>query len=155
MAVRTINSVRNLQWANKEHTMIDMEVDFDELDEEYVPFTAVETGDPEPHTAVLWANAIAGVYGPIAEWIPPEDVTGVHAMERVRSIRDSLLAETDYIEMPTRWSRLTTEQQEEWSTYRNALRDLPATYPNVELKWDADYTDTEWFNIVWPTKPEE
>lgn len=154
MAIRTINSVRNLRWADREHTLLDMEVDFDELDEEYVPFTAVETGDPEPHTAILWANGVAGMYGPIAEWVAPENTVGDIAMERLRRRRNTLLAETDYIEMPTMWARLTVEKQIEWAEYRNALRDLPQNYPNPELRWDLDYTETTWFNVEWPTKPE-
>lgn len=153
MAVRTINSVRNPIWSNYQHTMLDMEVDFDELDEDFVPFTAVESGDPEPHTAILWANAIAGLYGPIADFVPPENSVGAEAMEQVRLIRNSLLAETDYIEMPTKWATLSVEKQAEWAAYRNALRDLPVTYPNVEKRWNADYTECTWYNIVWPTKP--
>lgn len=39
---------------------------------------------------------------------------------------------------------LTDSKKAEWATYRQALRDLPATYPNVTNKSD----------ITWPSKPE-
>lgn len=153
MTIRTINSVRNPIWVDYAQTKIDVEVDFDEIDEEYVPFTA-SPNDCEPHGVLIYNNAIAGVYGPIADFVIPENIVGDEAMYELRLRRDSLLRQTDYIEMPTRWATLTTEQQTEWATYRNALRDLPATYPNAELRWNEDFTDTTWYNITWPTQPE-
>jgi len=39
---------------------------------------------------------------------------------------------------------LTDSKKAEWATYRQALRDLPSTYPNV----------TDKAQITWPTKPE-
>ena len=41
-------------------------------------------------------------------------------------------------------SPLSSSKKAEWATYRQALRDMPSTYPNV--------TDID--AIVWPTKPE-
>lgn len=152
MTIRTINNVRNPKWANFQQTLIDVEVDFDELDEEYVPFTAM-ADDVEPHGVIIYNNAIAGNYGTIAAFDPPENVTGEAAMQDLRVMRNVFLAETDYIEMPTKWATLTTEKQTEWATYRNALRDLPANYPNPELRWNSDYTELTWYNVVWPVKP--
>lgn len=152
MAVRTINSVRNPVWVDYAQTAINVEVDFDELDEEYVPFTATPN-DVEAHGVLIYNNAIAGVYGPIADFVPPDTIVGDEAMYDLRLRRNALLYETDYIEMPTKWATLTAEQQAEWTTYRNALRDLPATYPNAELRWNEDFTETTWYNIVWPSKP--
>jgi hypothetical protein len=34
-----VNSAKNPIWANQEHTAINLDVDFDHLDEEYVPCT--------------------------------------------------------------------------------------------------------------------
>lgn len=39
---------------------------------------------------------------------------------------------------------LSDSKKAEWATYRQALRDLPATYPNVTDKSD----------VTWPSKPE-
>lgn len=62
--------VLNPQWANAEHTAINCDVDFDDLREEYVPFTAVASGDYE-HSHQIFAECVAGNYGPIAEYVEP------------------------------------------------------------------------------------
>ena len=62
--------VKNPQWANAEHTAINCDVDFDDLREEYVPFTAVASGDYE-HSHKIYAECVAGNYGPVAEYVEP------------------------------------------------------------------------------------
>lgn len=58
------------QWANAEHTAINCDVDFDDLSEELVPFTAVASGDYE-HSHQIFAECLAGQYGEIAEYVAP------------------------------------------------------------------------------------
>ncbi len=55
------------QWANKEHTLINMWVQFEELPTE-VPFTA-DAGDIEAHGKELFTRAQAWEFGPIAEFV--------------------------------------------------------------------------------------
>lgn len=62
--------VLNPQWANEEHTAINCDVDFDDLLEELVPFTAVASGDYE-HSHQIFAECVAGQYGEIAEYVAP------------------------------------------------------------------------------------
>jgi hypothetical protein len=62
--------VKNPQWANAEHTAINCDVDFDDLREELVPFTAVASGDYE-HSHQIFAKCVAGNYGEIAEYVAP------------------------------------------------------------------------------------
>ena len=62
--------VLNPQWANAEHTAINCDVDFDDLREELVPFTAVAIGDYE-HSHQIFAECVAGNYGVIAEYVAP------------------------------------------------------------------------------------
>lgn len=62
--------VLNPQWANEEHTQINCDVDFDDLREKLVPFTAVATGDYE-HSHQIFAECVAGQYGEIAEYVAP------------------------------------------------------------------------------------
>lgn len=62
--------VKNPQWANAEHTAINCDVDFNDLREEYVPFTAVPSGDYE-HSHQIFAECVAGNYGEIAEYVEP------------------------------------------------------------------------------------
>ena len=153
MASRTVNSARNPVWADYAQTMIDLEVDFDELDEVFVLFTA-DASDPEGHGVDLYNRAVAGDFGAIGAFVPPENITGDDAMAFLRDERNDLLTVTDYIEMPTKWATLTVEEQTAWAEYRNALRDLPADYPNAEKHWNDNYTATSWVNVTWPTKPE-
>lgn len=150
--MRTVNSARNPVWADYAQTKIDLEVDFDELDEVYVPFTAEPT-DPEAHGVDLYNRAVAEEFGAVGAFVAPANITGDQAMKALRSERDGLLAKTDYIEMPTKWATLTADQQSAWAAYRNALRDLPADYPNAEMHWNSDYTSCDWVNVTWPTKP--
>ena len=63
--VRTVNDVRNPKYINAEQNLIDCEVDFDELDENYVPFTA-NPNDIEIHGKQIYADCVAGKYGTVA-----------------------------------------------------------------------------------------
>lgn len=63
-----IVSARGAQWANAEHTEITLFVTFDTVGEVHFGASA---DDPERHGAELFSNAVAGRYGPIAEYIPP------------------------------------------------------------------------------------
>ena len=60
----------------------------------------------------------------------------------LRDMRDNLLALSDWTQFQD--SPLTAEKRAGWKTYRQALRDIPETYPEA-----ASLDD-----IIWPTKPE-
>lgn len=62
--------VRHPRWANEEQTMIDCEVNFTHLEGEWVGFAAVADGD-YPHTHRIFAECVAGNYGPIAPYEAP------------------------------------------------------------------------------------
>lgn len=68
----TLTSVLNPRWANEEHTMIDCEITTSQFGEEVLPFTASST-DPEAHGRGIFADLVAGVYGAIAEYVPPPE----------------------------------------------------------------------------------
>ncbi len=70
---------------------------------------------------------------------PPPDTEGEAA--KVRALRNDLLTKSDLMVMPDRWAVLTQEQQTEWATYRQALRDITA---QAGFPWA----------IQWPTQPE-
>jgi hypothetical protein len=59
----------------------------------------------------------------------------------LRSIRNSLLTECDWTQMPD--APLSKEAKLQWATYRQELRDLPSNYPNL----------TSMDNVVFPEKP--
>lgn len=62
--------IRNPQWANKEHTVINCEVDFDDLIEEFVPFSATVT-DNYPHVVDIFQKCVNGDFGTIQEYVEP------------------------------------------------------------------------------------
>ena len=56
-------------------------------------------------------------------------------MEEIRRHRNNLLTETDWI------GTTDVTMSDEWKTYRQALRDIPAS-------------NTVYKDVTWPTKPE-
>ena len=63
-------AVKNPKWNNFEQTFIECEVDFDDLVEAFVPFSAVASGD-YPHTHEIFARCVAGEFGEIAAYNAP------------------------------------------------------------------------------------
>ncbi len=69
---------------------------------------------------------------------PPRDIDSEWAAVRVE--RNRLLSESDAHVLPDRWAAINAEQQQAWSNYRQALRDIPQTFSDPA-------------EVVWPTKP--
>lgn len=128
------SSVRNPKWVNPEHTMIDCEVDFDDLVEVFVPFTAMQSGDTA-HGHEIFARCAAGEFGPVAEYAPEVKSDELLGME-IRDHRNILLFESDWTQLPD----VPQNTKEIWAIYRQALRDVTeqAGFPA---------------NVVWPEKP--
>ena len=71
------------------------------------------------------------------------ELDGAEAMRLLRKERDSRIAKTDWRAS----SDLTLSS--EWSTYRQALRDLPASAtPTLDSNYELDLT-----SVTWPTEP--
>lgn len=66
----TLTSLSNPRWADAKQTKIDCEITTSQFGEEVLPFTASST-DCEPHGRAIFADVVAGVYGEIAEYVPP------------------------------------------------------------------------------------
>ena len=65
----TIDYAKNPVYADEEGSTIALTVKFEEVNEE-IPFGA-NAYDPMPYGVVLYQNALAGLYGPIAPYVPP------------------------------------------------------------------------------------
>ena len=65
----TIESVTNLQWCDVEHTNFSADVKYAEFNETHP--TGVNATDSYTHIQELWTKGNAGVYGVIAEYVPP------------------------------------------------------------------------------------
>lgn len=140
----TYTNARNPQWGNASQTYIDLEVNFDHLPEEYVPFTANPL-DTMAHGVEIYNRAVAGDFGAVAAYTPPADITGEDAMAMLRAERDALLTASDWMVLP---DRTPTDAQ---LAYRQALRDLPSDYPNAYKTWDEASFNYVWADVTWPT----
>ena len=79
--IRTVNDVKNPKWINAEHTRLNCEVDFDELDEVYVEFTA-NPNDTEEHGRKIFEDCVAGNFGEIEEF----DVAAYEAQQEAERV---------------------------------------------------------------------
>jgi deoxyribodipyrimidine photolyase len=71
-----------------------------------------------------------------AEWLENKNN---EAWRKIRKERNQLLKDSDYIMFPD--ITITTEKKEEWTTYRQSLRDIPQTFSNPD-------------DVTYPDKPE-
>jgi hypothetical protein len=129
-------TVKTPKWSNAANTQIQCEVDFNDLAEEFVPFTAVAFGD-YPHTHEIFARCVAGEFGPVAEYVPPPPPTTEELAAAARAERNALLATTDW----TQAADVPQSTKDKWAPYRQALRDV-----TEQSGFPSD--------IQWPAKPE-
>lgn len=88
------------------------------------------------HAQLMAAQAQGQTIAPNAAGKPVDVAPAPPGMEAVRAERNRLLAASDYTQMPD--APLTAAQRSAWRSYRQALRDLPAT---------------DLASLVWPTAP--
>ena len=73
-----------------------------------------------------------------------QELRAAEPMRLLREERNRRLTETDWRDLPS----YPGTDQDDWRTYRQALRDLPS---NSEPQLDEQGNLT---NVTWPTKPE-
>lgn len=69
--VINILGARNPVWADSDHTSIELEVNFEHLSDEWVPFHATKD-DNEEHGRWLYNQTKLGAYGPIGRYVNNE-----------------------------------------------------------------------------------
>ena len=75
------------------------------------------------------------------------ELDSAEAMRLLREERNVLLSETDWVAARSIETGVTISN--DWKTYRQALRDLPASSsPSLDEYYDLDLT-----SVTWPTKP--
>jgi len=65
-----VTSAQNPKYATPDNKIIELQVTFAEFGDAILPFGASED-DCHEHGRVLHAKALAGEFGPIAEYVPP------------------------------------------------------------------------------------
>lgn len=73
------------------------------------------------------------------KWIAPAGPSIEEQWNNIRNQRNILLSESDWI--VTKAIETKTDIPEDWSQYRQALRDITTTYSNPK-------------DVVWPSKPQ-
>ena len=75
------------------------------------------------------------------------ELDSAEAMRLLREVRNQLLSETDWV--AARSIETGVAMSNDWKTYRQALRDLPASSsPQLDSYYDLDLT-----SVTWPTEP--
>ena len=134
----TITEVRNAASLQSDNLRMDVEINHPQHG--WIPYTL----DPADTDTTIDNDAVMALIGTdFAAYVPPTQAELDAALaSEVRADRDGRLTEVDAIAgNALRWADLTSAKQAEWSTYRQALLDVPqqAGFPN---------------SITWPTKPQ-
>lgn len=137
-----IEYVKNCYWENAEQTLFSCIVKYEEFPEE-MP-AGITLSDPYEHIKLIWNNAMAGMYGPIAAYTPPPPpIPPTAEQNKNKAIR--LLSETDWTASEDVGNPQVANpylvNQAEFLAYRSQIREI-AINP------------VEGF-INWPTKPTE
>ena len=75
------------------------------------------------------------------------ELDAAEPMRLLREERNKLLSKTDW--MVTRSIETGVAMSNDWKTYRQALRDLPASSsPSLDEFYDLDFS-----SVTWPTEP--
>lgn len=64
-------------------------------------------------------------------------------MEALRNERDKLLSKSDISQLSDNLKKMSPDEINQWETYRQSLRDLPAQYENSDVIYLQD--------VIWPT----
>ena len=118
-----ITNVTNPAWANAEHTMVNATVTHSEFGE--IPFSA-SPDDVEAYGREIFADAVAGRFGPIAEYVPPV-VPVVVPQEISKAQGIATLMENGY--WPAVNTYFTTQASPETLTLFNAVTVFNRTSP--------------------------
>lgn len=89
----TITEARNPQWVDSDHNKIDLEVNFSELEEEWLPYTA-SPDDVCEHSRTLYSKAVAGDYGQVSdEYTITEDDLWTPVITTVTTVSNEALVQ--------------------------------------------------------------
>ena len=133
-----ITEVRNAASLQSDNLRMDVEINHPQHG--WIPYTV----DPADTDTTIDNDAVMALIGSnFTAYVAPTQVElDATTAAQVRDDRDGRLAEVDAIAgNALRWTALDAVTQAEWSTYRQALLDVPqqAGFPN---------------DITWPTKVE-
>lgn len=151
----TLATARNPKWANTEHTAINLLVTFEETVEQLgeLEFSAM-SDDIEPHGRDIFARAVAGEFGPVAEFVLTRERALLLVQMRTNEANakiSALQGEVDVLQDAVDLDMATAEEATRlaaakaeltaWKRYRILLSRVEA---------QPEFPTT----IDWPVKPE-
>lgn len=134
--------VKNCWWQDETQSVFNCVVKYEEFPEE-MP-VGVSSKDPYAHIQLIWNNAMAGMYGPIAAYVPPPP-PGPPTAEINKNKAIKLLAETDWTATDDVGNPQVANpylvNQAEFLTYRSTLRDIAITPVAGDIQWPTKPTE--------------
>ena len=118
----TITEVRNAKSLQSDNLRMDVEINHPDYG--WIPYTV----DPSDTDTTVDNTAILALVGTdFSAYVAPTQAELDAALAaQVRSSRDLLLSVVDVVvSNPLRWASLTSDKQNEWTVYRQALLDVP------------------------------
>ena len=136
MTTITILSVASPVWANAEHTAINCEITVEQYPGKVLPFTA-DPSDTTEYGPQIYADCVAGVYGPVAPYVAP-----VATADQNKSEATQRLSKTDWVNEPDVYDSARNPHL----LNRDAFLDYRAWCRNIAVNPVAG-------NLDWPTEP--
>lgn len=132
--------VKNPVWANPEHTVINCEVNFTAVPEEFSPFTA-NPQDTYPWSAKIFNECVAGNYGPIGAYAPPQPYVPTAEVNKAEATRR--LTATDWVNQPDVTNPDINPHllnHADYITYRSQIRAIAISPTAGNLNWPTEPT---------------
>lgn len=134
----TIQYAKNPVYSNVEGTSVNLIVKFVEMANE-MQFGAT-SWDPESYGIELYNNAVAGMYGPVAPFVPPIPTAQENKQTAIGKLQETDWTDLSDVSNP-QVSNPYLLNKAEFLSYRSAIRGI-AVNPVAG-------------NIQWPVKPNE
>jgi len=125
---------KNPNWANAQHTLVNLEIEHPEYG--WIPFTA-NPDDVEAYGRQLFAEASAGQFGPVAEYVAPIASASANKAEA-----EQRLQATDWVNQPDVYDPARNPHL----TNRDMFLDYRAWCRNIAVNPVLG-------NLDWPTEP--
>jgi Phage tail assembly chaperone protein len=120
---------RDPQWADLTNTCLQVTVTYEGADIKFLTTTL----DTSVAGMAICKAAAAGDLGPIAPFVPDMNA----AVVAMRAERTRRLLACDWTQLADNQLSLDADRRHAWTSYRQALRDLPANFPQGNPTWPA------------------
>jgi len=132
-----VTSVSNPCWAHEAQTLINCEITVEQYPGEVLPFTA-DSSDTTEYGPQIYADCVAGVYGPVGEYVPPPPPAA--ALNKAAAERR--LQATDWVNEPDVYDPARNPHL----LNRDVFLDYRSWCRNIAVNPAAG-------NLDWPTEP--